>query len=89
MCSVDDQKGNLNGSVSTTDCYCGADCCYAILNSRMQFGLVSRSGWSVVDDTATELWDDATEWRWRRLVAARGFPPSVASPRLVSRRMTP
>ena len=38
--------GNLNGSVDTTDCYCGADCCYGVLQSRMQFGLLSRDGFS-------------------------------------------
>jgi len=61
-----DEAGNLNGSVSTTDCYCGAGCCYDILNSRMQYGLLSKSGWSVVDDSSTALWDDTTEWRWQR-----------------------
>lgn len=65
--------GNLNGSVDTTDCYCGGLCCYGVLQSRMQKGLLSREGFSVVDDSGTALWDDADppgpgsdSWRWRK-----------------------
>lgn len=58
-------SGNLNGSVDTTDCYCGADCCYGVLQSRMQKGLLSRDGFSVVDDSATALWDGDQQWNWR------------------------
>jgi hypothetical protein len=57
--------GNLNGSVDTTDCYCGADCCYGVLQSRMQKGLLSRDGFSIVDDSATALWDGDESWNWR------------------------
>lgn len=57
--------GNLNGSVDTTDCYCGADCCYGVLQSRMQKGLLSRDGFSIVDDSATALWDGDKQWNWR------------------------
>ena len=39
-------EANLNGSVDTTDCYCGADCCYHVLQSRMQKGLLSRDGFA-------------------------------------------
>ncbi len=57
--------GNLNGSVDSTDCYCGADCCYGVLQSRMQKGLLSRDGFSIVDDSATALWDGDKQWNWR------------------------
>lgn len=60
-------SGNLNGSVDTTDCYVGADGCYGVLQSRMQKGLLSRDGFSVVDDSGTALWDGATTgWEWRK-----------------------
>jgi alpha-glucosidase (family GH31 glycosyl hydrolase) len=73
-----DTDGNLNGSVDTTDCYCGAACCYGVLQSRMQPGLLSRAGVGVVDDSATALWDNSfassaapeapgeAGWQWRR-----------------------
>jgi alpha-glucosidase (family GH31 glycosyl hydrolase) len=33
--------------------------------SRLQLGLVSRSGWVVVDDSETALWDGDEAWPWR------------------------
>ena len=59
-------SGNLNGSVDTTDCYCGPDCCFGVLQSRMQKGLLSRDGFSVVDDSSTALWDGDASWDWRK-----------------------
>ena len=63
-------EANLNGSVDTTDCYCGADCCYHVHQSRMQKGLLSRDGFSAVDDSTTALWDTDQEWEWRKPRAA-------------------
>jgi len=37
--------GNLNGSVSSTDCYHGNDDCVQVYEARMQPGLFSREGW--------------------------------------------
>ena len=49
-----------------TDCYTNASDCFTVYQSRMQLGLVSREGWSVVDDSATALWVDDPVWPWRR-----------------------
>ena len=47
---------NLNGSVSTTDCYAGsAAACVAAYEGRMFPGLLSRDDWAVIDDTTTSL----------------------------------
>ena len=48
-------KGNLNGSVQTTDCYVGADRCREVYEGRFQPGLISRSGYEVVDDSGTAM----------------------------------
>lgn len=57
----------------TTDCYCGSACCYPVLQSRMQLGLVSRAGWAVVNDSGTALWDDSNDWRWRSPRGSQGL----------------
>lgn len=67
-----DTAGNLNGSVDTTDCYVDADACYEVFQSRMQPGLLSRRGYAVVDDSNTSLWDNSSEWMWRRDRPTRG-----------------
>lgn len=47
---------NLNGSVSTTDCYAGsAAACIAAYEARMFPGLISRDGWALIDDSTTSL----------------------------------
>eukprot|EP00658_Telonema_sp_P-2_P041517 TRINITY_DN29705_c0_g1_i1.p1 TRINITY_DN29705_c0_g1~~TRINITY_DN29705_c0_g1_i1.p1 ORF type:complete len:441 (+),score=81.81 TRINITY_DN29705_c0_g1_i1:443-1765(+) len=65
---------NLGGSLDSTDCYCGDECCQHVLRSRLQHGVASRSGWSVVDDSRTALWTDnphpnpvtdQESWAWR------------------------
>lgn len=62
--------GNLMGSLDSLDCYVNASGCYDVFRARMQLGLVSREGWSVVDDTQTALWDGDAVWPWRRERAA-------------------
>ena len=58
--------GNLGGSLDSTDCYIGGEMCYDVLQARMQMGLVSTGGWTVVDDSGTALWDYSDpEWAWR------------------------
>ena len=34
-------------------------------NSRMQLGLLSRTGWTVVNDSGTALFDGSSDWLWR------------------------
>ena len=47
---------NLNGSLSTTDCYASTpDECIAAYEGRMFPGLLSRDQWHVVDDSTTSL----------------------------------
>ena len=53
---------------------CGPDCCYGVLQSRMQKGLLSRDGFSVVDDTDTALWDGDKSWDWRKPRAITAGP---------------
>jgi hypothetical protein len=62
---------NLNGSLETTDCYVGWRHCLAVYDGKMQPGVVSRSGYAVVNDTSSVLFDKTTEnfsWPsgWRR-----------------------
>ena len=55
-----DAASNLNGSVSTTDCYAASpDACIKAYESRMFPGILSRAGWHVIDDTSTALLDDS------------------------------
>jgi hypothetical protein len=62
--AVDDQ--NLRGAFHALDCYDVPANCIAAYDAAMRPGLLSRSGWAVVDDTSAA-----------RLVAA---DPSVPSP---------
>ncbi len=55
-----DAASNLNGSVSTMDCYAASPhACITAYESRMFPGILSRAGWHVIDDTTTTLLDDS------------------------------
>eukprot|EP01052_Picozoa_sp_SAG31_P009375 SAG31_NODE_490_length_14932_cov_9.350300_12_plen_456_part_00 len=75
------EEGNLNGSLTSTDCsWCESltECsrhanspsgCIAQYRRRMQPGLLSRTGWHLVDDTGAFLFDGDTSWPphgWRK-----------------------
>lgn len=75
---VGDGIANLNGSVSTFDCYESAPVCYEIYHARMQMGLASRDGVAIVDDSATALLDGDPDWQWR---VERGAPPAAGGAR--------
>ena len=64
------------GSLDSLDCYVNASGCFDVFRARMQLGLVSREGWSVVDDSRTALWDGDAAWPWRR---ARHPAPAPAT----------
>eukprot|EP00759_Apiculatamorpha_spiralis_P034148 PhF_6_TR35350/c0_g1_i1/m.51299 len=53
-----DDSDNLNGSVSTTDCYGDADTCLEAYQNRMRHGLLSKRGYSVYDETNTPILKD-------------------------------
>ncbi len=62
---------NLNGSLETTDCYVGWRHCLAVYDGKMQPGVISRSGYAVINDTSAVLFDRTNEnfsWPsgWRR-----------------------
>lgn len=58
--------GNLNGSVQTTDCYLNAEACVDVYQNRFQPGLLSRTGWELIDDSASPWIDPKTGWRVER-----------------------
>ena len=60
-----DDAANLNGSLVSYDCYVSAQTCVGVYHARMQMGLVSTDGVTVVDDSGTALLDDDADWRWR------------------------
>lgn len=66
---------NLNGSLVSFDCYTSAQGCVNVYHSRMQMGLLSTDGVTVVDDSETALLDDDPDWRWR---VERNATPGVA-----------
>ena len=66
-----DSSGNLNGSLNTMDCYPDWAACLEFHQQQMQPGLVSRDGWSVIDDSRSFLFDGDPSfppngWRVRR-----------------------
>ena len=72
---------NLNGSLEVMDCYSGWWSCIHLYQAKMQPGIVSRSGWAVVDDTDSVLFDGNTS-RWPegwRVPRPHQLPPREAS----------
>jgi alpha-glucosidase len=57
---------NLKGTMRTLDQANGWN-----FENKLEQGLISRSGWSLVDDTGTNLFDGASDWNW---VAPRRNP---------------
>ena len=55
--------GNLNGSNDVFDCDAGSLICTPWYANRQGQGLVSREGWSVIDDTGGPLIDINNKWR--------------------------
>ena len=55
--------GNLNGSNDVFDCDAGSLVCTPWYANREGQGLVSREGWSVIDDTGGPLIDVNNKWR--------------------------
>lgn len=58
---------NLNGSLETTDCYVGWRRCIEVYQAKMQPGVVSRSGYAVINDTSAVLLRQEGKWPegWR------------------------
>lgn len=72
---------NLNGSLEVMDCYSGWWSCIHLYQAKMQPGILSRSGWAVVDDTDSVLFDGNTS-RWPegwRVPRPHQLPPQGAT----------
>jgi len=50
---------NLKGTTRTLDGAKGWD-----FEEKLEQGILSRSGWALVDDSKTNLFDGATDWNW-------------------------
>ena len=73
---------NLNGSLETTDCYVGWRHCLYVYDGKMQPGVVSRSGYAVINDTSAVLLSKSGEnnswpsgWRQPRTVSLSSNSP--------------
>lgn len=60
---------NLEGTLSSMDCYQDPAECAKSARSAIGAGLISKAGWVVVDDGRTPLWTDAkgsvtSNWTW-------------------------
>lgn len=64
----DAATGNLNGTLTSLDCYSTPDQCVAGYRAAPQLGLLSRDGWALIDDTATA----------RFAAAPAGLDPPIA-----------
>jgi alpha-glucosidase (family GH31 glycosyl hydrolase) len=60
----DTDKSNLLGTTRTLDNACGDTIPWYNQKVKLEQGLVSRSGWALVDDSKNNLFDGATDWNW-------------------------
>eukprot|EP01050_Picozoa_sp_SAG11_P013580 SAG11_NODE_1597_length_4611_cov_2.534131_2_plen_1029_part_00 len=67
----DSDSENLKGTLGSMDCYDDPAACQAKARDSIGSGLVSRSGWALIDDTETARWtgpeasDSTTSgWNW-------------------------
>ena len=66
----DSDSENLNGTLCSMDCYEDPAACQAKVRSSIGSGLISRSGWALIDDTDTARWtgrssaSSTSAWKW-------------------------
>ena len=57
------QKGNLKGTDRTLDGFEGNHNIYSHQDMKLEDGLLSTDGWTLIDDSKNFLFDDS-EWPW-------------------------
>lgn len=59
---------NLNGTLTSLDCYDDIEKCIRSYRQNMGQGLISRAGWATFDDSKTGRWESNSDvedgWRW-------------------------
>ena len=78
----DSDTENLKGTLPSMDCYDDPAACQAKARSSIGDGLVSRSGWALIDDAQTARWtgpsteaSSTSSWNWWARAPPTSVPP--------------